>query len=89
MDSNSSARQTSCFQNSVEKPMTAQMWACRLRPVDDVGVGLVLAAVPARVGPEMASLSASVKRKSCGVFCAVPAIGAARSTLSGNRTAHS
>ena len=32
LDSNSSARQTSCFQNSVENPITAQMCACRLSP---------------------------------------------------------
>lgn len=32
LESNSRARQTSCFQNSVEKPMTAQMPAWRRSP---------------------------------------------------------
>ena len=32
LDVNSSARHTSCFQNSVEKPITAQTWACRFIP---------------------------------------------------------
>ena len=37
----------------------------------------------------VASRMISARRKLCGVFCAVPAIGAARSTWSGNLTAHS
>ena len=52
---------------------------------------LVGGGIPSRqAGSDLiASLKVSTYNKPCGVVLAVPAIGAARLTMSGNRTAHS
>ena len=81
-------RQNSDLQNSVDRPSTDQIPACRRRPASTSLCEVY--SPPFQPGSEViASISDWVNRKSCGVFRAVPAIGAARSTLSGKRTAHS
>lgn len=68
--------------------MTPQMSACRVRPSTTSSCERY--SPPFQPGSErIASFRVWVYRKSCGVFCAVPAIRAARRTFSGNRTAHS
>ena len=72
----------------MDNPTTDQMPACRRSPASTSVCEEY--SPPCHPGSEViASIRDWVNRESCGVFCAVPAIGAARRTLSGKRTAHS
>ena len=88
---NSSTRHISCFQNSVEKPTTAQICAWRFRPASTSAFDRY--SPPFQPGSDqVASRMVSASRKQCGVLRAVPAIDGltfgrnARSAITWTRT---
>lgn len=70
-------RQRSLFHHSVERPITLQRRPCCTRP-SRTSAGVVYRPLLYPGSVMTASISAWVKRKSCGAFFAVPAMGAAR-----------
>ena len=85
---NPRARQCSPVQNSLDSTCSANSPACRCSPPRTSADSRYQP--PAYPGSEVsASTSVCAQMTQCWYMRAVPASGAARLTLSGNRTAHS